>query len=163
MTNLGNVPEEIKQEDSENAISDKEKKTRFKNEEELANHRELIEKMIEKGLLPPENKNNDHNYNDYSRHPTDIPNLLVDFKRWKKGINSMEQNEIRDHFSACNILTEEVGKILMVDESQWFKVERNNSSAVLALAMIKDNLSSCLLYTSPSPRDRQKSRMPSSA
>ena len=26
-----------------------------------------------------------------------------------------------------------------------------------------DNLSICLLYTSPSPRDRQKSRMPSSA
>ena len=26
-----------------------------------------------------------------------------------------------------------------------------------------DNLISCLLYTSPSPRDRQKSRMPSSA
>ena len=26
-----------------------------------------------------------------------------------------------------------------------------------------DNLIDCLLYTSPSPRDRQKSRMPSSA
>ena len=28
---------------------------------------------------------------------------------------------------------------------------------------ISDQFSSCLLYTSPSPRDRQKSRMPSSA
>ena len=27
----------------------------------------------------------------------------------------------------------------------------------------KNSLNSCLLYTSPSPRDRQKSRMPSSA
>ena len=27
----------------------------------------------------------------------------------------------------------------------------------------KNNLKFCLLYTSPSPRDRQKSRMPSSA
>ena len=26
-----------------------------------------------------------------------------------------------------------------------------------------DNITTCLLYTSPSPRDRQKSRMPSSA
>ena len=26
-----------------------------------------------------------------------------------------------------------------------------------------DNIKDCLLYTSPSPRDRQKSRMPSSA
>ena len=30
-------------------------------------------------------------------------------------------------------------------------------------ANITDDVSSCLLYTSPSPRDRQKSRMPSSA
>ena len=29
--------------------------------------------------------------------------------------------------------------------------------------MINDVIRSCLLYTSPSPRDRQKSRMPSSA
>ena len=28
---------------------------------------------------------------------------------------------------------------------------------------LEGNLKSCLLYTSPSPRDRQKSRMPSSA
>ena len=27
----------------------------------------------------------------------------------------------------------------------------------------RSNLNNCLLYTSPSPRDRQKSRMPSSA
>ena len=31
------------------------------------------------------------------------------------------------------------------------------------LAKIKASGSVCLLYTSPSPRDRQKSRMPSSA
>ena len=30
-------------------------------------------------------------------------------------------------------------------------------------AIIRDWIKSCLLYTSPSPRDRQKSRMPSSA
>ena len=29
--------------------------------------------------------------------------------------------------------------------------------------LIPEPLESCLLYTSPSPRDRQKSRMPSSA
>ena len=28
---------------------------------------------------------------------------------------------------------------------------------------VREQLSNCLLYTSPSPRDRQKSRMPSSA
>ena len=30
-------------------------------------------------------------------------------------------------------------------------------------AEVLDELEDCLLYTSPSPRDRQKSRMPSSA
>ena len=29
--------------------------------------------------------------------------------------------------------------------------------------LVENRLSTCLLYTSPSPRDRQKSRMPSSA
>ena len=32
-----------------------------------------------------------------------------------------------------------------------------------ALTLINANYTACLLYTSPSPRDRQKSRMPSSA
>ena len=32
-----------------------------------------------------------------------------------------------------------------------------------ALIYIRDECIDCLLYTSPSPRDRQKSRMPSSA
>ena len=30
-------------------------------------------------------------------------------------------------------------------------------------AIVSEAIKSCLLYTSPSPRDRQKSRMPSSA
>ena len=36
-------------------------------------------------------------------------------------------------------------------------------AALAAMAGYKTNLYDCLLYTSPSPRDRQKSRMPSSA
>ena len=39
-----------------------------------------------------------------------------------------------------------------------------NSVRSLADKYLKEgNLRRCLLYTSPSPRDRQKSRMPSSA
>eukprot|EP01017_Pseudomicrothorax_dubius_P023206 TRINITY_DN24876_c0_g1_i1.p1 TRINITY_DN24876_c0_g1~~TRINITY_DN24876_c0_g1_i1.p1 ORF type:complete len:186 (+),score=33.25 TRINITY_DN24876_c0_g1_i1:63-620(+) len=36
-------------------------------------------------------------------------------------------------------------------------------SNLKALKVLKINIRGCLLYTSPSPRDRQKSRMPSSA
>ena len=37
------------------------------------------------------------------------------------------------------------------------------ANAKLSLAGVATEVSVCLLYTSPSPRDRQKSRMPSSA
>ena len=39
----------------------------------------------------------------------------------------------------------------------------NLKEKVLSTEVNFDELNSCLLYTSPSPRDRQKSRMPSSA
>ena len=50
-----------------------------------------------------------------------------------------------------------------------FNVENDKNGPTIPLALIvtyKDQASldqACLLYTSPSPRDRQKSRMPSSA
>ena len=41
---------------------------------------------------------------------------------------------------------------------------RGDSTATgTAVAVVPDISTTCLLYTSPSPRDRQKSRMPSSA
>ena len=43
--------------------------------------------------------------------------------------------------------------------------DKNSSIKALAYQLYENNgvIKSCLLYTSPSPRDRQKSRMPSSA
>ena len=51
-------------------------------------------------------------------------------------------------------------KLFFVDEIK-FKVEKLLKQNNLILKFQKWNV--CLLYTSPSPRDRQKSRMPSSA
>ena len=39
----------------------------------------------------------------------------------------------------------------------------NAISGITVLAALTAIIKACLLYTSPSPRDRQKSRMPSSA
>ena len=39
----------------------------------------------------------------------------------------------------------------------------NEDATVIAECLVEADLRGCLLYTSPSPRDRQKSRMPSSA
>ena len=44
-------------------------------------------------------------------------------------------------------------------ENEGYEVDTANS----AEDALKMDISTCLLYTSPSPRDRQKSRMPSSA
>ena len=51
---------------------------------------------------------------------------------------------------------EESNKIRNIISSE-FKIEGDLKSEV------RLNIKSCLLYTSPNPRDRQKSRMPSSA
>ena len=48
------------------------------------------------------------------------------------------------------------------DGSGWAVAEDPRNDEKIVAAEDDDNLS-CLLYTSPSPRDRQKSRMPSSA
>ena len=49
--------------------------------------------------------------------------------------------------------------------TSWQHVRGEWGATIPALQLKResDNLYSCLLYTSPSPRDRQKSRMPSSA
>ena len=52
--------------------------------------------------------------------------------------------------------------IVQIDEQKKFLLlPVEEASPEAKLYMIADN--DCLLYTSPSPRDRQKSRMPSSA
>ena len=45
----------------------------------------------------------------------------------------------------------------------WFIAERTNGRLAMIGFMAVIINYTCLLYTSPSPRDRQKSRMPSSA
>ena len=47
-------------------------------------------------------------------------------------------------------------------KAQLFSVHKTLGVAMFAVAMVRI-LWACLLYTSPSPRDRTRSRMPSSA
>ena len=56
------------------------------------------------------------------------------------------------------------GVIMDVTTPEQAKIaEAAGACAVMALERIPADIRACLLYTSPSPRDRQKSRMPSSA
>ena len=54
-----------------------------------------------------------------------------------------------------------IGEVIVAAEDQeiFNDVKNNGGNAILTSNKHK----TCLLYTSPSPRDRQKSRMPSSA
>ena len=65
------------------------------------------------------------------------------------------------------------GHVVFLNDKDNFEFEIHNPKQKSVLCKIKLNgeyistggivLKPCLLYTSPSPRDRQKSRMPSSA
>ena len=56
-----------------------------------------------------------------------------------------------------------VGFLLLVQIALFGPIVFNASVNFVVQLLIAAMLMACLLYTSPSPRDRQKSRMPSSA
>ena len=61
-----------------------------------------------------------------------------------------------------NTQTARLAKIELLNKLNNNKLNTNNITAIL-VHNLPDPDETCLLYTSPSPRDRQKSRMPSSA
>ena len=69
--------------------------------------------------------------------------LEIEYEKWKSTVVSILDN------------MEDGSNMLSVRQNQKRK-SRDDRSRL-------EHLNSCLLYTSPSPRDRQKSRMPSSA
>ena len=60
-------------------------------------------------------------------------------------------------------LVEEVGKLKPALAAQGMELSKVRWREIADRAGEFDAILPCLLYTSPSPRDRQKSRMPSSA
>ena len=68
-----------------------------------------------------------------------------------------------------SIIPEFVEKIDLQEHNEHFKITNNEvintktNSKVIFSGIKTSSGNICLLYTSPSPRDRQKSRMPSSA
>ena len=63
--------------------------------------------------------------------------------------------------------TEQQGKDVLIQKDVWQEVTEEGVTSMQYIngtkAVVNIGKVICLLYTSPSPRDRQKSRMPSSA
>ena len=78
---------------------------------------------------------------------TELQKDLAATFRWTARLNMHEA--VANHFSAC------------VPESSNFYV--NKAGIHFSRMRASDLILVCLLYTSPSPRDKRQSRMPSSA
>ena len=50
----------------------------------------------------------------------------------------------------------------IIEADRFYTIAAKTGSVIQAVESVKDG-GNCLLYTSPSPRDRQKDRMPSSS
>ena len=78
--------------------------------------------------------------------------------------NKTEQNSDAPSLDQKENITE-ISREQALSESERIQFENQSIIGSISLkgAAIDDLTCPCLLYTSPSPRDRQKSRMPSSA
>ena len=78
---------------------------------------------------------------------------------YRIGVNFSVYPEGVDHFLS---LTEEEFEDIFAKHYKYKNMHNNRNSSE-GLGPIKGWVNSCLLYTSPSPRDKRQSRMPSSA
>ena len=68
---------------------------------------------------------------------------------------------IREALNRAKVGTDQVGEVIMGQVLAAGAGQNPARQAMMKAGVAKET--PCLLYTSPSPRDRQKSRMPSSA
>ena len=84
-------------------------------------------------------------------------NFFLELIKIKKDISVFEYEIISNLFDTYSQITETAQTLKPINIELGIDKHLQNKSEV------EDQHYSCLLYTSPSPRDRQKSRMPSSA
>ena len=75
---------------------------------------------------------------------------------------AIDKNSNSYTFGFAILMVIVVGSLLAV-ASQGLKTRQEKNATDKKMMSILSAINICLLYTSPSPRDRQKSRMPSSA
>ena len=84
----------------------------------------------------------------------------------------IRDSSIADELFSWNLFSEKIEKIaillmsstgIIIMATFLLSLMVNFSLISISLEKIAEKFNSCLLYTSPSPRDRTRSRMPSSA
>ena len=91
-----------------------------------------------------------------------IPKLK---KHWSSGIGSFNKSHILEHRSKRFLVEDiDIDKISIQSITLQDLIEKYSITKIDKLLIdVEGSEYSCLLYTSPSPRDRTRSRMPSSA
>ena len=97
-----------------------------------------------------------------------MPQLTISNKTYKVTIGNIERvfksatteriAETRKWYQNAQDFTKAVANQLNANDVSRFKV-----SGVISAISPRNEWNNCLLYTSPSPRDKRQSRMPSSA
>ena len=89
--------------------------------------------------------------------------LSVLRSREKERANMCQMINLHIQSKQRDVLYKEVRIHVKNKSYQGNVVKRKKSYTKFGITFFREIFLSCLLYTSPSPRDRQKSRMPSSA
>ena len=90
--------------------------------------------------------------------------VLKDIFRKNPYFKEMNENSFIPQYSELiinGVVLHKVNWITFIDKELLFMNEDAQNIPISSINL--ENLNSCLLYTSPSPRDRTRSRMPSSA
>ena len=92
-----------------------------------------------------------------------IKQNLIENKQVEYELYNKEQTQEAISLAALSEKEKELKKGLEAKKTQRKKIQKEIERIISDELKNATNTSACLLYTSPSPRDRQKSRMPSSA
>src|SRR5665811_1596386 len=92
----------------------------------------------------------------YTPAPIPVKSLTVTREASDGGVKQTVTGERADGTAASGSYTAKY-------DGKGVQVTGNSPYDTIAVKQVNDNTLTCLLYTSPSPRDRTRSRMPSSA